>query len=394
MLLEILYIIFGISIFGIFWTYAGYPIFIWFLSKIIKKEHKYDENYQPNVSLMIMTYNEEKTIERKIKNAIEQNYSKEKLQILVVDSGSTDRTHEIVEKYKDKGIELIKQKERKGKGAGINFGLNFAKNDIIIITDANAYFDKNAIKHLVKHFSDSNVGIVGGKHFVKKIKSVAETEGTDFFRKYEEFLREKESIIDSAVNFGGEIFGIRKSLCTIDEKNITEDFENCLTVRKKGYRLLRDPKASAYEYAPSTKRDVFIQRKKVLVGSILTLIKHRDMLFNPKYGFYGVIILPGHRLFQVLNPFFLILIFLSSIIIYILSNNIFIFYFLLIQILFLIISIILVILSILKIELKLLPIMALNYFLLVQYSCFMAWISYFKKNYKVTWEKMESSRNI
>jgi len=392
MLLEILYIIFGIGVFGLFWTYAGYPIFIWFLSKIIKKEHKYDENYQPNVTLMIMTYNEEKTIEKKIKNALEQNYPKYKLQIMVVDSGSTDNTRKIVEKYKNDGVELIKQEERKGKASGINFGLNFVKNDIVIITDANAYFNKDAVKHLVKHFSDPRVGIVGGKFFVKKIKSVSETEGTDFFRRFEEFLREKESIVDSSVNFGGEIFAVRKSLCATDEKNLTEDFDTCLTVRKKGYRLIHEKEASAWEYAPSTERDVFIQRKRVIIGVIQTIIKHKDMLFNPKYGFYGVIILPGHRLFQILNPYFLISIFLSSVFIYAFSQNIFIFYFLLIQILFLILSVISILSFKLKPNIHIPLFFALKYFLLVQYSCLMAWISYFIGDYKVTWEKMETSR--
>ena len=62
MLIRILYIILGISIFGIFWIYVGYSLFILALSKVIRKEHNFDENYQPNVSLMIMTYDGEKTI--------------------------------------------------------------------------------------------------------------------------------------------------------------------------------------------------------------------------------------------------------------------------------------------------------------------------------------------
>jgi cellulose synthase/poly-beta-1,6-N-acetylglucosamine synthase-like glycosyltransferase len=262
MLLEILYIIFGISVFGLFWTYAGYPIFIWFLSKIIKKEHKYDENYQPNISIIIPCYNEEKVIEKKLKNTLELNYPKEKIEVLVIDSGSTDKTCEIVEKNSHNRVKLIKQKERKGKGAGINFGLNFVKNDIVVTTDANKYLNNDALKHIVKHFSDMSVRVVGGKHIVKKPKSTPETEGTFFFREYEEFLREKESIIDSAVNFGGEIFAIRKELCVADEKNLTEDFDICLTVRKKGYRLVHENKVSAIEYAPSTERDVFIQKKE------------------------------------------------------------------------------------------------------------------------------------
>jgi len=392
MLLEILYIIFGISAFGLFWTYAGYPIFIWFLSKIIKKEHKYDENYQPNVSLMIMSYNEEKTIEKKIKNTLEENYPKEKLQIMVVDSASTDKTREIVEKYSDKGIELVKQEERRGEASAMNYGLKYAIGDVIISTDANSYFNKDAIKHLVKHFSDPNVGIVGGKFFVKKIKSTSETEGTDFFRKYEEFLREKESKIDSAVNFGGEIYGIQKHLAIFDEESIAEDFDICVSVRKKGYRLLHEPLSEAYEYAPSIKEDVLLQRKKVFIGMIQTLVKYKRVLFNPRYGVYGVIILPGHRLFQVLNPLFLIGIMVSSVGVYFYIDSTLFFCLVIGMFIYLIVSIITMRIK----NIKFLPIMGIKYFMEVQMSCLSAYMSYIKGEHKTNLEKikqkMKSSR--
>ncbi len=392
-LLIILYIIFGISVFGLFWTYAGYPIFIWFLSKIIKKEHKYDENYKPNVSLMIMSYNEEKTIEKKIKNTLEQNYPKEKLQVMVVDSVSTDKTREIVEKYKNKGIELIKQEERRGEASAMNYGIKYARGDIIISTDANSYFNKDAIRHIVKHFSDPNIGIVGGEMSVKVVSPVAESRGTYFFRKYEEFLREKESVIDSTVNFGGEIYGIRKDLCIFDERAITEDFDICVGVRKKGYRLLHESMAYAYEYAPSVMEDILIQRRKVILGAIQVLVKYKSVLFNPWYGLYGTVILPGHRMFQVLNPIFLMGITFSSIGISMLSNNTIFFSLLIGTCIYMIISII----AIKNNTIKSLPFIdLLTYFTEVQISCLLAYMSYMNGEHRTNLEKikqkMKSSR--
>ncbi|MFN3528234.1 MAG: glycosyltransferase, partial [Candidatus Altarchaeaceae archaeon] len=141
MLLEILYIIFGISIFALFWTYAGYPVFLWILSKIIKRrEHKYDENYQPNVSIIIPCYNEEKVIKKKLENTLELNYPKEKIEILVVDDGSTDNTSKIVEDFikenKLQNVRIIRQ-EIKGKGEAMNSGIKNSKYEIIAICDAN-----------------------------------------------------------------------------------------------------------------------------------------------------------------------------------------------------------------------------------------------------------------
>ncbi|PKP58672.1 hypothetical protein CVT91_08115 [Candidatus Atribacteria bacterium HGW-Atribacteria-1] len=390
-LLIILYIIFGISIFGLFWTYAGYPIFIWFLSKIIKKEHKYDENYQPNVSIIIACYNEEKVIGEKLKNILELNYPMEKMQVLVVDSASTDNTRDIVRKYNDKCIELVEQDERKGKAAGLNYALNYAKNDIIVITDANLYMDTNAIKNMAKHFSDPKVGVVGCRYFVKKRKSVAETEGTAFFRKYEEFLREKEATVDSSVNFGSDIYGLRRTLCSFDEKcTLAEDFDVCIRARKRGYMLIHETSAIGYEYTTPVMKEVINQRKRVMTGAIQVLLKHKSMLFNPRYGFYGVLILPGHRLVQIMNPFFLIGMFFSSIGILVLEYNTLIFYLIIIQILGILSAILSLLILKLKPDLKILPLQGAKYFVLVQYSCLLAYLNYFKirKMEKMNWEKI------
>ncbi len=391
MLLEILYILLGISVFGVFWIYAGYPLFIFILSKLLRKEHSYDEKYQPKVSIIIACYNEEKVIDEKLKNILELNYPKEKMQVLVVDSASTDNTRDIVRKYNDKGIELIAQDERKGKASGLNYALNYAKNDVIIITDANLYTDKNAIKNMAKHFSDTKVGIVGCRYFVKKRKSTAETEGTDFFRRYEDFLREKEAIVDSAVSFGSDIYGLRRNFCPFDEEcTLAEDFDVCVRARKNGYRIIYEISATGYEYTTSVTKDVINQRKRVMTGIIQVLLKHKLMLFNPKYGFYGALILPGHRLAQIMSPFFLIGMFISSIGILILEYNTLIFYFIIIQIIGILFAILSFLTLKLKPNLRFLPIQWAKYFVLVQHSCLLAYIEYFKirKMKKMDWENL------
>jgi cellulose synthase/poly-beta-1,6-N-acetylglucosamine synthase-like glycosyltransferase len=382
-LLFLLYVFF---IAGIFWAYGGYLIFIIILSKIFKKKYTIDEFYNPAVTIIIPTYNEETVIKGKLENIISQDYPKEKMQILVVDSASTDKTREIVINYAKDGIELIKQEERIGKGAAIKYALEFTKNDIVVITDANAYFEPNALKYLLRNFSDPKVGGVTGRYCSKDIKGNAESKGTVFFREYENILRRHETEIDSAVSLFGEIFACRKNILFLDENNLTEDLDSSISIREKGYRLAYEPKAEVYEYAPSTREDLIMQRKSVITGTIQTLWKHRYSIFNFRYGFYGTMILPSHKLLPVLSPIFLIGFLSLSIVI--LKDRPFIIF-----CLFILLAIMLLLSLFFKRILS--PFLKLiKYIILVNIACLLAWKNYLTGNYTVKWTKMKSSRYL
>lgn len=378
----ILFFVYLFFICSLLWNYGGYFIFIIILSKIFIRPHEFNECYFPTVTLIIPTYNEEVVIRNKLENIITQDYPKEKLQILVVDSGSNDKTKEIVKEYNKYGIELIEQIEREGKGPAIKYGLNFAKNEIVVITDANSYFYSDTIKHLLKHFSDSKVGGVTGRYFGKNIKENIESRGSMLFRDYENLLRKYETKIDSCVSLFGEIFAVRKELLVIDEKNLTEDFEVSVYIRKKGYKLVYEPMAQVYEYVPSIQKDILIQRRRVIIGTIQTLLKYREMLFNPKYGFYGSLILPGHKLFHILSPIF-ILGFLSVSLVFWKMSFFIVFCALILAEIFL---------KAIKSKTSIFGLF--KYLVLINISCLLAWKDYLIGNYTVKWEKMESSHII
>ena len=163
-----LYVILFCSMILLAWTFAGFPLFLLTFSSILKKHHFLNQAYFPKVTLMIMTYNEEKAISKKLENSLEIEYPHDKLEIFVVDSASTDKTQKIASKVikefyknnpKDKRtIKLIAQQKREGKASGINFGMEKANGEIIMITDGNAMMNKDAIKNIVRHFDDPKVG--------------------------------------------------------------------------------------------------------------------------------------------------------------------------------------------------------------------------------------------
>jgi len=131
-----------------------------------------DYSYQPFVSIVVPTYNEEKVIRNRIENLVELDYPKDNYEIIIVDSGSTDKTTEIVNEIIKKHnpleptLRLIEEEARRGKASAINLGKKHAKGEIVLVTDANSIFDKNVLKEMMPHFKDPNVGAVGGRYCV------------------------------------------------------------------------------------------------------------------------------------------------------------------------------------------------------------------------------------
>lgn len=418
-ILEIIYLIVYlilILLIGLLaWTFIGYPLFLILGSPMLKKAHKVSNSYFPKVTFMIMTYNEEKAILKKLENSIDIDYPHEKLEIFVVDSASTDKTQDLTRKFindyykknkndkfkKDKlTIKLIAQPKREGKASGINYGLNYASNEseIIVITDGNAMLNKESIRNLAKHFYDEKVGGVCGRFEARDTKGTSVGSGGSIYWQIEKLLRQGESNIDSCIHMSGEITGFRKGIINeLDTSQLAEDFDMAVTIRKKGFRIIYEPEAIAHEPAPTNITDLKMQKKRITIGTLQVLSKYKTMLFNPKYGWYGFMILPSHKLFQLLTPFFLFLIFLFTLILFFLENNI-------IIIALLSIEILMILLTMLSFAITSLTSISffsqsrilnfIKYFVASNYIVVLGWLDFLQGKKIVTWKKIESSREF
>ena len=289
----ILYFVLYISIIFLAWTFIGFPVFLVVFSPLLKKHHFLNQAFFPKVTMVIMSYNEEKTIAKKIENSLEIDYPKDKLEIFVVDSASTDKTQSIVNKVikefykknpKDKRIlKLIAQPKREGKASGINYGKERASGEIIIITDGNAMMNKMAIKNIVRHFDDPKVGGVCGRFEARDLHGTSTGEGGSIYWRIERMLRSGESNLDSCIHMSGEVTAFRASVVKeVDTTQLSEDFDMAVSIRKKGFRIIYEPYAIAYEPAPTNIEDLKTQKKRIVIGTLQVLFKHKNMLFNPK----------------------------------------------------------------------------------------------------------------
>ncbi|WP_282140956.1 glycosyltransferase family 2 protein [Cytobacillus oceanisediminis] len=161
-------ILFFLSGFIIIWAMVGYPLSLKMIGKIYKSRRlKKDYSHQPTVTVMVVAHNEEKVILEKLKNILELNYPKNKLEFLVASDNSTDRTNEIVRNFiknkHDYNIRLYEAKARKGKTNAQNEAQKDVKTEYLVMTDANSIMDKDSVKELMAAFTSEDIAYVTGR---------------------------------------------------------------------------------------------------------------------------------------------------------------------------------------------------------------------------------------
>ncbi|MBX3038693.1 MAG: glycosyltransferase family 2 protein [Anaerolineales bacterium] len=302
-------IFFWFSVGAIIYTYFIYPALIAMMPS--RSTNNTKEDYTPSVTLLIAAYNEKDTIEEKIKNSLQLDYPKGKLQILIITDGSEDGTNLLVQAYQKDGIELMHQPERKGKMAAINRAMPFATGEIIIFSDANNFYKPNTVKHLVAPFSDSNVGASSGSKTIQKGDGeLGNSEG--LYWKYESFIKRHESRVSSCTSVAGEILAIRKNLYTTPPNNIiNDDFFSAMHVLRKGYRLVYAETAQSVERISPSSKDEIVRRRRINAGRYQAISMSFQLLPKKPILIWQIF---SHKYLRPLVPFFMIFAFISNLV--------------------------------------------------------------------------------
>ena len=172
-----------------------------------------------------------------------------------------------------------------------------------MITDADAIWEKESLKKIVSNFSDPTVGAITGRQILLNKNQSLATKVENTYRNIYEVLRLGESVMDSTPIFHGEISCFRRSLVEeISENSMADDSELAVKVRKKGFKSIYDPNAIFYEYAPPTFKSRFVQKLRRGQGLIQLFWKEKGILFNPRYGKFGMLIFPAEFFMHVISP--------------------------------------------------------------------------------------------
>jgi cellulose synthase/poly-beta-1,6-N-acetylglucosamine synthase-like glycosyltransferase len=301
----------------LFWTltalvvyvYVGYPLLLALLGRI-RSRPVARAPAEPAVTLIISAFNEEDVIADKLRNSLSLDYPRERLQIMVISDASDDGTDAIVSSFAGEGVELLRMTDRGGKTLGLNSGVNKARGEIIVFSDANAMYARDVVRQLAANFADASVGAVVGESTYSTPQSESERSEGLYWR-YETAIKLLESRIGSVVGGDGAIYAIRRALYTPMRADALSDFVNPLQIVRAGHRCVYEPNARSSESAAEDFHREF-RRKVRIVNRAWRALMSMPGLLNPfRHGFFAVEIF-SHKLLRWLMPALLLGIFVSS----------------------------------------------------------------------------------
>jgi cellulose synthase/poly-beta-1,6-N-acetylglucosamine synthase-like glycosyltransferase len=254
----------------------------------------------PSVALVICALNEQRIIGQKMANCLRLRYPEDKLRIVVVSDGSTDRTAAIVREYASDRIQLIERTTRRGKVANLNEVIPSLSEDIVILSDANVIYDANAVLRLVQRLSDPSVGCVSGRVILTDTAPKLE-ESTGQYYSLEWFLQKAASEIYSMPGADGAMYALRRELfrpCPND--TIVEDFVIPMSVVRQGRRVVFERGAVGWEQGPGSIREEFRRKIRIAAGSAYGLLRGNAWPGRAPLRFWFIFV--SHKLLRWLSP--------------------------------------------------------------------------------------------
>lgn len=303
--------VFAVSAFALFYTFAGYPIHIFCLARLLEAM-KRQRNTRlstgpmpqclPEVTVVLVAYNEGRRIRARVENLLESDYPPERLRVLVVSDGSTDDTVACIPT--GPRVAVLARAQRSGKAGCLNVALAAVTTELVVFADARQRFDCRAIRSLAEKFADPAVGAVSGALEIASSGSNTGS-GVDVYWKLEKWIRASESRLDSAIGCTGAIYAIRRELFQpIPADTLLDDVVIPMQILLAGKRVLFENAAVAWD--PQSLEPEAEQRRKrrTLAGNFQMLFRHPAWLLPWKNRCWWQLI--AHKYLRLTAPAFLL----------------------------------------------------------------------------------------
>ncbi len=391
--MEILKFFFWFCLFLVFYSYVGYGIVLFFLVQIKRlftnEKVNFNDQYQPDVTFVVAAFNEQDWIEDKIRNCIAFDYPKNKIHLLFVTDGCSDRTPDMVKEYpwpEEVSWSLHHSPERKGKIAAVERIMEFVKTPIVIYTDANTDVNAAAIKEIVKHYENPQVGAVAGeKRISMGSKDAANAAGEGIYWKYESMLKRWDSELHTVVGAAGELFSLRTELFqAVPQDTVIEDFYMTLRIAQKGYKVRYEPAAFAVESSSASVKEELKRKIRIAAGGLQAISRLTPLLNIFKYGMLSFQYISHRVLRWTLAPLALPIILILNIQLALTGDPLYT-YILYAQLAFYAAALIGYLLETRQLKLK--AFFIPYYFCIMNYAVYMGFFRFVKGSQSVVWEK-------
>jgi cellulose synthase/poly-beta-1,6-N-acetylglucosamine synthase-like glycosyltransferase len=355
-------------------VYVFYPLSLRLLSLFSRKSKKSDNFSSGKVSIIISAHNEEAVIEEKIRNTLALDWQKEKMEILLGDDGSSDKTAEIAAKFSE--VRLVKKEKNEGKAAMLNSLCSMAKGEIFLFSDANTVLENDALKNLAAGFADERVGCVCGRLLLKNSGDFSLSKTEEAYWRRESNLKKLEGNFGAVMGSNGALYAIRSELYPTlpTHKTVMDDFYITAKILMKNYSCIFCENAQAYENTSASKYGEFKRKVRIGRANFNFLFAYLPLL-NPLHPIRAYMFL-SHKLLRWFSLFLLLAVFLSGI--FLMQEHIFYKAFFALELLFIIAA--------------LFGLRVCNYFLSMNFAIFLGFCKSFFKEKGGGWEKVERQK--
>lgn len=296
--MNFFYIMTWICLIALAYHYFGYPIIVFVMSRLMPYSVR-RETIEPRVSLIVAAYNEAAVISQKIDNTLALDYPRHLLEIIVVTDGSNDATADIVAGYQEQGVILLHQPERGGKSAAINRAVDKATGEILVFSDANAFYRDTVLRMLVRNFHDPSTGCVSGRKTIRPT-AASVTESENVYWKYESFINASESRLGMTAAVYGEMMALRReNFSPIPAGIINDDAYLALHTLRSGYRVIYEPEAVCWETSAQSMHDEVIRRRRMNAGAFQLFFRFGLWPWNRPLA---IISLVSHKFMRLFLP--------------------------------------------------------------------------------------------
>jgi poly-beta-1,6-N-acetyl-D-glucosamine synthase len=290
------------------YAFAGYPALL-FLRSRWRSRPALKAPILPSVSIVMAVHNEADVLPAKLNNLAALDYPAGQLEIIVTSDGSTDTTETIVAARTSERLRLVASPSREGKASALNRGIQAARGEIVLFTDARQLIAADAIRELVANFADPSVGCVSGELILGESDPAGSSSGYGLYWRLEKKIRQWESLTGSVIGATGALYAVRKDLLVpLPGGTILDDVYLPLHVARQRRLVLFEPKALAYDRVAPSQRE-FRRKVRTLTGNY-QLVQLAPWLITPSNPVLWDYV--SHKLFRLVAPFGLAALLISS----------------------------------------------------------------------------------
>ena len=281
------------------YAYVGYPMILWIIARgksngiLVRAAAPW-----PSVTITVPVFNAEQSISATLESLLAIDYPRDRLQILVISDASTDGTDDVVRGFADRGVELLRLPERRGKTAAENAALAASTGEILVNVDAAILVPPESLKQLVRVFDDPAIGVASGRDVSVGDADHHGTSAESSYVGYEMWIRDLETRVGSIVGASGCFYGSRRYVHGRPLPiGLSWDFAAALVARVQGYRSVSVPAAICIVPRSAQIRTELRRKVRTMARGISTLFYHRALMNPLRYGGFAFMLI-SHKLLR------------------------------------------------------------------------------------------------